>query len=118
MTPPLLRHLRHGIWATHGGLTLGLAWLIAGDGRTARVLLAAAAVLPLLLAWPGLLRGRAYTAAWASLLVAFYCALLLAEAYMQPAHKGALLVLATLAALDFAALTLFAKVQARAARAG
>ena len=72
-------------------------------------MLAVIAVLPLLASLPGLLRGRAYTAGWACMVVSFYCALLLAEAYMLPSLKGALLALSVVAALDFVALMLFAK---------
>ena len=93
----------------HVALTLGLFALIAGRGTRAHWVLAFVAVLPLLATVPGLLRGRAYTAGWACMLVSFYCALLLAEAYMLPTIKGALIVLSVVAALDFVALMLFAK---------
>lgn len=93
----------------HSALTLGLFALIAGRGTRAHWVLAAIAVLPLLAILPGLLRGRAYTAGWASMVVSFYCAMLLAEAYMLPTIKGALIVLSVVAALDFVALMLFAK---------
>jgi uncharacterized membrane protein len=75
--------------------------------------LAFLSVLPLLLPLPGLLRSRGYTASWASLIVIFYSALLLAEAYMLPSMKGALVALALVAALDFAAMMLYAKAQKR-----
>jgi len=100
----------------HGALTLALFVLIAGRGTRAHLVLAVVAVLPLLAALPGLLRGRAYTAGWASMLVSFYCALLLAEAYMLPRLKGALIVLAVVAALDFVALMLYAKARKTADR--
>lgn len=95
----------------HGALALALFILIAGRGSRAHMLLAVVAVLPLLAALPGLWRRRAYTAGWACMVVSFYCALLLAEAYMLPSIKGALLVLAVVAALDFVALMLYAKAQ-------
>lgn len=106
------RRLKFVLWGLHGLLTLGLFWLILGSGGLSRVLLALLATLPLLAAWPGLLLGRGYTAAWASMIVAIYCALLLAEAYMQPLHKPVLLALACIAALDFVALILFPKAAA------
>lgn len=76
-------------------------------------------VLPLLAPLPGLLRRRTYTAAWASMLLAFYCAGLLAEAYMR-ADKLPYLLLATVAALQFTVLVLFVRFAARerAASAG
>ena len=93
----------------HGALIIALFALVAGRGSRAHLLLALIVVLPLLAAVPGLLRARAYTAGWASMVVCFYCALLLAEAYMLPTLKGALLALSVLAAFDFVALMLFAK---------
>lgn len=93
----------------HVALTVGLFALIAGRGTRAHLVLAVVSVLPLLATLPGLLRGRAYTAGWASMLVSFYCAMLLAEAYMLPRIKGALIVLSVVAALDFVALMLYAK---------
>lgn len=99
-------------WAVvflHGVLTVGLFTLIAQRGTTAHLLLAVAAVLPLLLSLPGLWHGRAYTAGWSSMLVAFYCAMLLAEAYMLPTLKGALIALSVVSALHFVALMLYAK---------
>lgn len=97
----------------HGALLLALFALVAGRGSRAHWVLAVLAVLPLLAPLPGLLRQRAYTAGWASMLVSFYCALLLAEAYMLPTQKGALLALSAVAALDFVALMLYAKAQKR-----
>ncbi len=93
----------------HIALTVGVFALIVGRGTRAHWVLAVVAVLPLLSTLPGLLRARAYTAGWASMLVSFYCAMLLAEAYMLPRMKGALIVLSVVAALDFVALMLFAK---------
>ncbi len=93
----------------HGVLTVALFALVAGRGTVAHLLLAVGVSLPLLATWPGLLRQRAYTASWASMLVAFYCAMLLAEAYMLPKLKVALLALAVVAVLDFVALMLYAK---------
>ena len=105
----VVKRLKWLVWAAHFGLASGLYALIAGSGRESALVLATLAVLPLLLPVPGLLRGRAYTASWTSMLVAFYCALLLSEAYMQPAYKLPLLLLAVVAAADFVALMLFAK---------
>ncbi len=95
----------------HGALIIALFALVAGRGSRAHLLLAVLTALPLLAAVPGLLRRRAYTASWASMVVAFYCAMLMAEAYMLPRLKGALLALSVLAVLDFVALMLFTKAQ-------
>jgi uncharacterized membrane protein len=105
----LLGRLRWAVLTLHLGLAAALFALIARSGSMAALLLGALAVLPLLPGLPGLLRGRGYTASWNSMLVAFYCALLLAEAYMQPAYKPLLLALAALAALHFVLLMLYAK---------
>ena len=43
------------------------------------------------------------------MLIAFYCAMLLAEAYMLPTLKGALIALSVVSALHFVALMLYAK---------
>lgn len=70
-------------------------------------------VLPLLLPLPGLLRGRVYTFKWATMLLTFYVAAWLAAGYMQPAQKWLCFGVAALAALDFVALNLFVRFQAR-----
>ncbi len=106
---PLVRRVHLATLALHGFLTLGLFALAAASGSTARLVMALIAVVPLLLALPGLLRGSAYTAGWASMLVSFYCAMLMAEAYMTPSAKAPLIALSVIAALDFVALMLYAK---------
>lgn len=107
--PTLVTAVHRVTLLLHVALTVGVFALIVGRGTRAHWVLAFVAVLPLLTTLPGLLRGRAYTAGWASMLVSFYCAMLLAEAYMLPTIKGALVVLSVVAALDFVALMLYAK---------
>ena len=110
MKPPLFVTRLHRLTASlHAALIIALFALVAGRGTKAHLLLAALAVLPLLAPLPGLLRQKAYTAGWACMLVAFYAAFLLAEAYMLPSIKGALIALSVVAALDFVALVLYAK---------
>lgn len=116
MPQHFLSHLHRLTVCLHLLLLLALFGLVAASGSMARLLLGAMACLPLLLPLPGLLRQRGYTASWASLVVVFYAALLLAEAYMQPHLRSALLALAVLAALDFTALMLYAKAQKRSGR--
>lgn len=110
-TTPFVNRLRWVTICLHGALTVALFTLVAGRGTRAHLALAVVIVLPLLAALPGLLRSRAYTAGWACMVVSFYCALLMAEAYMLPTIKGALIALSVVAALDFVALMLFAKAQ-------
>lgn len=86
----------------HTVLILLTLWQAAG-------LLTALTALPLLAALPGVIRGRERTYGWASMLVAFYCALWLAEGYVRPAGQDLAFLMATLAALDFSALVLFAR---------
>ena len=73
------------------------------------VLLALILLLPL----PGLLRGRTYTYAWASMLVAFYVAGFLAEGYARPDSRAVSFAIGSVAALDYVALMLFVRFSAR-----
>lgn len=70
-------------------------------------------VLPLALALPGLLRRRAYTAGWMTLLLVLYVAGLLSEAYAIPSRRAIGLALSYVAVLEFAALVLFVRLLAR-----
>jgi uncharacterized membrane protein len=69
--------------------------------------------LVLVLALPGLVRGRLRTYGWASMLVAFYAALWLANAYGAGSERPVALMIATVAALDFSAIVLFARLRRR-----
>ncbi|HWU68712.1 MAG TPA: DUF2069 domain-containing protein [Stenotrophobium sp.] len=86
-----------------------IAVLALDSGWSVRLL----QVLPLLLPLPGLLRGRVYTFKWATMLLTFYVAGWLAAGTMQPAQKWLCFGIAALAALDFVALNLFVRFQAR-----
>lgn len=70
-------------------------------------------VLPLLLPLPGLLRGRSYTYAWATMLLVFYVGGYLAAGYFDPAQKWLCFGIAGLAAIDFVALNLYVKLLSR-----
>ncbi|MGQ0530683.1 MAG: DUF2069 domain-containing protein [Panacagrimonas sp.] len=56
--------------------------------------------LILLIPLPGLIRGRTYTYAWASMLVAFYVAGYLAEGYARPETRAVSFAIGSVAALD------------------
>ncbi|MDR3418558.1 MAG: DUF2069 domain-containing protein [Nevskia sp.] len=106
-------------WARRAALLLHLVLvggLVAWCGWLPGMLLS----LPLLTALPGLLRGRTYTASWASMLVVFYVAGLLAEGVAMPGRRSVGTLLSTVAALDFVSLVLFVRLTGRelAARTG
>tara|TARA_R110000787_G_scaffold58117_24_gene132513 strand:- start:185 stop:565 length:381 start_codon:yes stop_codon:yes gene_type:complete len=69
--------------------------------------------LILLLPLPGMFKGRTYTFAWASMMVAFYVAGFLAEGYANPDAKTAAFIVASVAALDYVSLMLFVRFLAR-----
>lgn len=74
---------------------------------------AAVLVAPLLLPLVGLFKGRDYTYAWTTMLLAFYVGGWLAAGYYNPAQKWVSFGIATFAAVDFVALNLFVKFRAR-----
>jgi uncharacterized membrane protein len=91
-------------------LDLGLiAMLLAWCGTLPGALLS----LPLALPLPGLLRGRSYTAGWASMLLVFYAGGLLAEGVAHPERRLAGTGIAAIAALEFVALLLLVRFTAR-----
>ena len=94
--------------AMHVVLILGL--LIGAGSKLAWL-----AVLPLLPSLPGLYRGRRYTYAWTSMLLVFYCAVLLSNGYTMPGARTLMFALATVSAIEFAALVLFVRFNAREA---
>lgn len=103
---PLSRWARGLAVVSHLLLIAGMA---LRAGFSPALLLAA----PLLLPLPGILRGRTYTCAWASMLLCFYAAGYLAAGYADPAQKWACFALASLAALDFTGLVLYVRLLAR-----
>lgn len=108
-------------WLTvlsHALLMAGTVALVLHTARHGGALLAALAVLPLALPLPGLLRKSPYTGGWASMVTAFYCPFYLSDAYMHPPQRIALVALAVLAAVSFAATTLWAKGAAKRAKQG
>ena len=86
-----------------------IAGLLAWCGWVAGLLLS----LPLLLILRGLLKKDLYTAKWASLLLVFYTALLLAEAYAIRSRHWIALGLSAVAAIEFVCLNLFVRLSAR-----
>ncbi len=100
------------LYARVAALTLHLALFIAML-LTSESLLGQIAAFVLLAPLPGLVRGREYTHAWASMLVAFYCALWLAEGWVQLSSRDLAFSLAGIAALDFVSLVLYVRLRAR-----
>ncbi len=86
-----------------------IAGLVAWCGWLPGTLLS----LPLLTPLPGLLRRRSYTAGWATMLLVFYVAGLLAEGVAMPGRRGIGTLLSVVAALDFVSLVLFVRLTAR-----
>lgn len=70
-------------------------------------------VLPLLFPLPGILRGRDYTFAWATMLLVFYVGGYLAAGHANPAEKWACFGVAALAALEFVSLSVYVKARSR-----
>lgn len=102
---PLSRYARVATLLAHGALiaaqiTVGgtLAWMGA-----------ALLLLPL----PGLWRGREYSYQWSSMLVAFYCALWLAEGWANADGRFAAFAMAALAAADFVSQVLHVRLRGR-----
>lgn len=69
----------------------------------------------LLLPLPGLVAGRLRTYGWASMLIVFYCAFWLAEGVVAAEARSWPLIIATVCALDFSAMALFARLARREA---
>jgi uncharacterized membrane protein len=106
MTTPLSVWMRRLVLLSHVALIVAIV-------RVSAPVIAVLLIVPLLLPLPGLLRGRDYTHAWATMLLAFYVGGWLAAGYATPAQKGVCFVIAALAAVDFVALNLFVKFRAR-----
>lgn len=103
---PLSTHMRRAALLSHFLLMVALAL----DNVP---VIAAIVIAPLLLPLPGLLRARAYTHAWATMLLVFYVGGYLAAGYFDPAHKWRCFGIALLAAADFVALNLYVKFLSR-----
>lgn len=103
---PLSLYARVTALVMHLALIVALIW---GSQSSLGLIGAFGLFLPL----PGLLRGRERTHAWASMLLSFYCAALLSNAYTEPVHRGFSITLATLAAVEFSALVLYVRLRAR-----
>lgn len=99
-------------WMRRLALLSHLALMLA-LGLASPPVIALILILPLLLPLPGLFKGRDYTFAWATMLLAFYVGGWLAAGYYNPAQKWISFGIAALAAVDFAALNLYVKFRAR-----
>jgi uncharacterized membrane protein len=89
-------------------VTLSLYW--------ATTVVGIAFALLLLLPLPGLVSGRLRTYGWAAMLVAIYASFWAAEWWM-PGVPPQVLVVATIAVLDFCAIALYARIARREALA-
>jgi uncharacterized membrane protein len=72
--------------------------------------------LPLWAALPGLIKRSTYTGGWTTLLLVFYVAVLLAEAFTVPARRQLAANFSELAMVEFVALVLFIRFTARERR--
>ena len=106
MTTPLSRYAWFALIACHATLIAGL-WTWAG------AITGALLVLPLLIAVPGLLKARRYTAGWMTLLISGYIAALMSEAQAVPSRHDLALLFSIIGAVEFAALVLFVRWSAR-----
>ncbi len=97
-------------------LTLWIGWL-APSPTYPKSLLLALLVVPLLLPLRGLLHGRSYTHAWASLLSLLYFTLGVMEAYANPAVRGLALLEVLFSLMLFVGGVWYVKAVARAQRA-
>lgn len=105
-TLPLSRYAWFVLIACHAALVVGL-WAWAGP------ITGALLVLPLLIAVPGLLKARRYTAGWMTLLISGYIAALMSEAQAVPSRHDLALMFSVIGAVEFAALVLFVRWSAR-----
>lgn len=99
-------NVRRVALVAHGLLILGVA---LRDPSALSTVMAAILCLPL----PGLWRGKPYTYAWSSMLIAFFVAGYLADGYARPATQLSAFAMASVAAIDFVAVMLFVRVNAR-----
>ena len=70
-------------------------------------------VLPLAAALPGLIQRSTYTGGWLTLLLVFYIAGLMSEAFTIPGRREIALVLSIVAMLEFIAVVLFVRLTGR-----
>lgn len=91
---------------SHGLLMAVLLWRGLPDGPWWLA-------LPLLLPVAGIVRGRDYTYAWASMLLAFYAAGYLSDGYARPEHRRAAFGIASVAAIEFVSLVMYVRFRAR-----
>ncbi|WP_420465545.1 DUF2069 domain-containing protein [Panacagrimonas sp.] len=108
MSPPVI--MQRVALGSHCALIVAV---VLHDPGLLSLSLAAILLAPL----PGLLRARTYTAAWASMLVAFYVAGYLAEGYAQPDTRVGSFLVASIAALDYLSLMMFVRFRGREAAA-
>lgn len=104
MTPPML--MQRLALVSHFALMLFVA---LHQPSALSFLLALVLMTPV----PGLLNGKSYTFAWASMLVAFYVAGYLAAGYARPETRLWSFLAAGIAAVDYISLMMFVRFRAR-----
>ncbi len=104
MTPPML--MQRLALTSHFALMLFVA---LHQPSALSFLLALVLMTPV----PGLLNGKSYTFAWASMLVAFYVAGYLAAGYARPDTRLWSFLAASIAAVDYISLMMFVRFRAR-----
>lgn len=105
MTARLSGYVRIAALSAHGAL-IAAQFAVGG---TLAWLGAALLLLPL----PGLWRGREYSYQWSSMLVAFYCALWLAEGWANTGGRAAAFAIAALASVNFVSQVLYVRLRGR-----
>lgn len=104
MSPPLL--MQRIALVSHFALILFVA---LHKPSALSFLLALVLMVPV----PGMLNGKSYTFAWASMLVAFYVAGYLAAGYARPETQLWSFIAASIAVIDYVSLMMFVRFRAR-----
>jgi uncharacterized membrane protein len=107
-------HSEKARWAALLTDVLLIAGLCAWCGWFAGLVLS----LPLLAILQGLWKKNLYRAKWGSLVLVFYTSLLLAEAYAIRSRHWVAIGLSSIAAIEFVALNLYVRFNARERLAG
>ncbi len=105
---PRLFHILAAV-AAIGFVLVFLLWPILWVPNRLAMLLAPLALIPAVIALPGLIRGKVYTHAWTTLLSTLYVAWCAMEAYANPPVRSPALTAGLLAALWFVSSNLYVR---------